>query len=175
MPYTPDSLRSRRWWLRTLAINAGVVLITAVLIQLVPVSRDNPPVVREPVWDSPETRDLAVRACFDCHSNDTYWPAYSAIAPMKWIIWYDVTEGREDLNFSDWDRHTRGDWIDPDDPFPPPTLSERIEDEIRSGKMPPGSYRLLNADARLTDAEREALIEGLLHTVAQNQEEVASE
>ncbi|MCD4687188.1 MAG: heme-binding domain-containing protein, partial [Anaerolineae bacterium] len=58
----------------------------------------------------------------------------------------------------------------PDDPFPAKTLSARIADEIRSGDMPPGTYRLLHPDARLTDAEQEALIAGLQATVAQNQE-----
>jgi hypothetical protein len=50
---------------------AGVVLLVA--IQIVPLGRDhpNPPVRREPPWDAPETRALAVRACFDCHSNQT--------------------------------------------------------------------------------------------------------
>lgn len=172
MPIAPEQLRARRWWLRTLAINAGLALIVFALIQLVPVGRDNPPTVREPVWDALETRDLAVRACYDCHSNETQWPAYSAIAPVRWVIWYDVIEGREALNFSEWDRHVRDDVVDPDDPFPPPTLSERIEDEIRAGTMPPGSYRLLNPDARLSEAEREALIEGLLRTVQQNQDPV---
>jgi len=31
----------------------------------------NPPVIAEPVWDRPETRALAQRACFDCHSNES--------------------------------------------------------------------------------------------------------
>ena len=36
--------------------------------------------------------------------------------------------------------------------------------------MPPGSYRLMNPDARLTDAEQDALIDGLLRTVRANQD-----
>jgi hypothetical protein len=31
----------------------------------------NPPVLQEPRWDSPATRELAKRACFDCHSHET--------------------------------------------------------------------------------------------------------
>lgn len=175
MPLHPDSVRAPRWWARTLAINTVIALVVFAAIQLLPVSRTNPDVIREPVWDAPETRDLAVRACYDCHSNETRWPAYSAVAPVKWAIWYDVTEGREDLNFSEWDRHVRGEYVDPDDAFPPPTLSERIEDEIRAGTMPPGSYTLLNRDARLTDAEKEALIAGLIATVKANQEPAGDE
>lgn len=165
----PDHVRSRLWWRRTLMRNAALVLIVLAAAQLLPVPRSNPPVLREPVWDSPATRDLAMRACYDCHSNTTRWPGYSAIAPLRWVIWYDVTQGREALNFSEWDRHLRADAVDPADPFPPKTLSERIADEIRSGDMPPGSYRLLNPEARLSAAEREALIAGLQATVAQNQ------
>ena len=45
-------------------------------IQAIPYGRNhtNPPVTVEPAWDSPETRKLVVRACFDCHSNQTVWP-----------------------------------------------------------------------------------------------------
>ena len=58
-----------------------------VLIQLAPFGRNhtNPPVVQEPSWDSAETRALAKRACFDCHSNETVWPWYSNIAPVSWL------------------------------------------------------------------------------------------
>jgi len=163
LPAQPD----RRWWLRTLAINAGIVLIAAAAIQLVPVSRDNPPVRREPAWDAPETRALAARACFDCHSFETQWPWYARIAPVSWVLAYDVSEGREALNFSDWDRHAIA--VDPDEPFAPKPLAERIADEIGSGAMPPGTYRLGNPAARLSDAEKEALIAGLQRTVAASQ------
>ena len=58
-----------------------------VLIQLVRFGRNhtNPPVAQEPSWDSTETRALAERACFDCHSNETVWPWYSNIAPVSWL------------------------------------------------------------------------------------------
>jgi len=49
----------------------GLALFAA--IQLVPYGRDhqNPPVVQEPQWGTPEARAIAQRACFDCHSNET--------------------------------------------------------------------------------------------------------
>jgi hypothetical protein len=54
-----------------LIVGIGAVALL-ILIQLVPFGRQhtNPPVVQEPNWDSPQTRQLAVRACFDCHSNE---------------------------------------------------------------------------------------------------------
>jgi len=65
----------------------GVLVGLLVVIQFVPYGRahTNPPVAQEPIWDSPQTRELARRACFDCHSNETMWPWYSNIAPISWI------------------------------------------------------------------------------------------
>jgi hypothetical protein len=163
LPAHPD----RRWWIRTLLIDAGIVLLVLAAIQLVPVKRDNPPVLREPDWNSPETRALAVQACFDCHSSETEWPWYSHVAPVSWVLRYDVTEGREALDFSDWDRQLAME-PDPNEPFAPDPIDQRIEDEIRSGNMPPATYRLANPDARLTDAEKDALIDGLRQTIAQS-------
>jgi hypothetical protein len=87
-------------------LGAGIVFFAA--IQLVPVKRDNPPVVSEPNWDSPQTRALAQRACFDCHSNETVWPWYAHVAPASWLAAHDVHEGRGILNFSDWDHPQPG-------------------------------------------------------------------
>src|SRR5690348_18457917 len=95
-----------------LRVVLGLVLAAIVLfglIQLIPYGHNhtNPPVAQEPTWDSPQTRDLAVRACFDCHSNETVWPWYSNIAPLSWLIQHDVDEGRQNLNFSDWNGSQR--------------------------------------------------------------------
>jgi hypothetical protein len=130
-----------------------IVVIVAVggflLIQLVPYGRDhtNPPVVQEPNWDSPTTRELAKRACFDCHSNATFWPWYTNIAPVSWLVAHDTYEGRDNLNFSD---YQSGD-VDLD----------HLARHINNGSMPPAQYTLIHAGARLTDAERQQLLQGL--------------
>ncbi|MFZ0624897.1 MAG: heme-binding domain-containing protein, partial [Acidimicrobiia bacterium] len=73
--------RAIRW------VAIGVVAL-ALGIQLIPYGHDhqNPPVTTEPAWDSQQTLDLAKRACFDCHSNETKWAWYTNIAPMSWLI-----------------------------------------------------------------------------------------
>jgi len=89
---------------RMLLFTLGAFVALVIVIQLVPFGRNhtNPPVVQEPNWDSPRTRELAVRACFDCHSNETVWPWFSNIAPISWLVYRDVFEGREHLNYSEW-------------------------------------------------------------------------
>ena len=90
--------------MKKVVVLLSVCVAIFLLIQLIPYGRDhtNPAVVAEPAWDLPETRALAVRACFDCHSNETIWPWYSNVAPISWLVQRDVDEGREKLNFSEW-------------------------------------------------------------------------
>ena len=57
-----------------------------VLIQVLPpvwLWQSNPAVQSEPQWHDPQSRSLAQRACFDCHSNQTEWPWYSNVAPLS--------------------------------------------------------------------------------------------
>ena len=84
-----------------------VFILIAVLavfsaIQLVPYGHDRsaPRDGLQVAWNSPQTEELAKRACFDCHSNQTRWPWYASIAPMSWRIQSHVQEGREALNFT---------------------------------------------------------------------------
>ena len=137
-----------------LLIRIGVALILAlVAIQLVPYGRDhvNPRVAAEPAWDSPETRALARRACFDCHSNETEWPVYSNLAPVSWLVQHDVVKGRAALNFSEWQR--------------PQEEADEAAEEVRDGEMPLPIYAVMHGHARLTGAERERLARGLERTL----------
>jgi hypothetical protein len=140
---------NRKWWFR---ISVGL-LGALVAVQLVPYGRDhsNPPVTGEPAWDSPQTRALAKQACFDCHSNETEWPAYASIAPASWLVQRDVTEGRAVLNFSEWTR--------------PQEEAKEAAEEVREGEMPPAAYTLVHAHARLNPADRDHLARGLANTL----------
>ena len=133
---------------KMIGIVVGVVLLGGVIlfgvIQLVPYGRDhsNPPVVQEPTWDA-ETRAIAQKACFDCHSNEVVWPWYSNIAPVSWLGEHDVEEGRGKLNFSDWTRRH----------------SDEIGEVVAEGAMPPAQYLVMHPDAKLTQAEKQILMQ----------------
>jgi len=139
----------------TIAIVSVVALF--LLIQLIPIRpQPNPPVLSEPAWDSPGTRALAQRACFDCHSNETVWPAYSYVAPISWLVVHDTLDGRRQLNFSAWgDAKLSGREARELNP-------NKIRREISSGSMPPRIYLLTHPEARLTEGEKEQLIDGLI-------------
>ncbi len=128
-----------------------VALAVLILLQFVPVDRDNPSVTQEVQWDSAETRALAQRACFDCHSSETVWPWYSYVAPLSLRIAAHVENGREHLNFSAWDQ--------PNEAF------DQIKEAIVEGEMPLWDYLLLHSEADLDEAEQAALIAGLQKTL----------
>lgn len=139
----------------------GVVLggvILFVLIQFIPYGHDhtNPPVVAEPNWNSPQTRELAVRACFDCHSNQTVWPWYSNVAPLSWLIQRDVNEGRQRLNFSEWNVPQSGGGEGREG-----REGGGMARQIDSGRMPQWYYIVLHPSAGLTAQEKQELIQGL--------------
>lgn len=133
------------------------LLLIAILIaiQFIPVSKTNPPVTREVRWDSPSTRALAQRSCFDCHSNETRWPWWAHVAPGSFLMANHVSDGRRDLNFSTWDMPQRG-------------LMDDVEREVSSGDMPVSSYVLLHPEAKLSDTEKQQLIAGLRATYMQD-------
>jgi hypothetical protein len=137
----------------------AILLILFLGIQLIPVSRTNPPIVSQVNWDSPQTLSLAQRACFDCHSNQTRWPWYSYVAPMSWLVAVDVNNGRRALNFSDLSASRFG--------FGGET--QRLGNVVLRGRMPPSQYLLLHPDARLTPAEAQALSNGLQATFSNPQ------
>jgi mono/diheme cytochrome c family protein len=141
-------------WKRLLLLLGGLVVVVLAVIQAVPYGRDhtNPPVTAAPTWDSPATERLFADACADCHSNLTDWAWYTSVAPFSWLAQKDVDDGREALNLSELGRTEI-------------ELAE-IAELVRSGEMPPWQYRLIHADARLSEAEKEALIRGLNATLA---------
>jgi hypothetical protein len=143
------------------------ILALIVLIQLVPFGRNhtNPPVVQEPAWDSPETRALAVRACFDYHSNETNWKWYTNIAPFSWLIQRDVDEGRERLNFLEWGMAGSGEEGEGGEGGERGEGAEEAGEVILEGEMLPAQYLLMHPEAHLTDAEKQALVQGLANSL----------
>jgi hypothetical protein len=140
-------------WLKRTAIGLGCLVGLFGLIQIVPYGRthSNPRVLAEPQWDSPRTRELAVRACFDCHSNETKWPWYAELAPFSWVVQKDVEGARDTVNFSEWTR--------------PQALAPESGASVVRGDMPPYKYRKAHPEADLNRQEMIELARGLNRTI----------
>ena len=136
---------------RFLLVLCASILVMLPVIQAVPYGRahSNPPITGEPQWSSPRTRELMARACFGCHSNEVEYPSYASVAPISWVVEAHVAEGREKVNYSEFDQRQRD-------------ADETIE-VIEEGSMPPAYYTRFgrHPEAKLTSAELQELIEGL--------------
>lgn len=144
---TPRKVGWKKWTIRM----ALLAVVGFALIQVIPYgwNRTNPPVLAEPAWDSPQTRQLANDACFACHSNETTWPWYTRIAPFSWLAYKDVVDGRKHLNFSEW----------------PSRGGNDAARQLLSGEMPPIQYKLLHPESRLSDQQIQQLADGLRKTI----------
>jgi hypothetical protein len=90
------------------------------------------------------------RSCQDCHSEATHYPWYSFVAPVSWLIESDVSGGREHLNLSRWSdyplaRRER-------------SLSE-IANQVKEREMPLPQYTWIHRNAKLSEADRNALFQ----------------
>jgi hypothetical protein len=121
--------------------------VAFIAIQVVPVSRTNPPVQGE-FGGSLEVASVLRRACYDCHSNETVWPWYSRVAPVSWVIAHDVNEGRAELNFSAWNQLSTEQQAK--------AMRESWK-EVAEGEMPTWYYVLLHPEARLSVKDRSLL------------------
>ena len=83
-------------------------------------------------------------ACFDCHSNETRWPWYSALPIASWLVEGDVREGRGQINFSRWAQYN---------PFDRADMLDEICNLAASRRMPPWPYRMSHAEARLSETD----------------------
>ena len=128
-----------------------LVSLSAVLVgaQCVRFAHTNPPVQGDLVAPV-AVKSILRRACYDCHSNETQWPWYSAVAPASWLIHSHIREGRRRLNFSTWDDYAS-------DPGTKAQKLKEIAKFVSSGAMAPWYYSMLHPDARLTTAERDAV------------------
>jgi len=138
----------------------GVMAATAVvfvLMQLVPMSRTNPPITRDVAAPAP-VESILRRACYDCHSNETRWPWYAHVAPVSWLVIRDVDHGRKHINFSTWDLYA-------DDPETVIRKLRNIDKVMHNRTMPLWYYLQLHSEARLSDADREVLEDWVLRAI----------
>jgi hypothetical protein len=119
-------------------------LLLIILMQFIPLNRINPLAVSD--IQAPDlVKKGLLRSCYDCHSNETRWPAFAWIAPASWLASRSVASGRAALNFSAWNNKKRS----------------KIRKVISEKPAHQQLYYLWNPDAKLTIKETTATLEWL--------------
>jgi hypothetical protein len=128
-----------------------------VLIQVVPQSvfpTTNPPVNPVNTVESrthaltPAVTAILQRSCYDCHSNRTVWPWYSKVAPVAWLVSNDVTEGRGEVNFSNWGQYS---------PKRAAHKLKEICEQVDQGEMPLWYYKPMHPGSKLSADDKTAV------------------
>jgi len=130
-----------------------IIITLFIVIQFVPYGKKhiNPKVLQEPNWDSSQTKQLFLKACGDCHSNETKYPWYADIAPISWVVQFDINLGRKHLNISSFDVKDI-------------EKGKIAITELEENEMPPLPYKLIHSKSKLSDNEKIQLINGLKNT-----------
>lgn len=131
---------------RSVKVGIGTVVVLGA-IQLVRPRRTNPPGTGE-IEAPAQVQRVLRRSCYDCHSNRTVWPWYSQVAPVSWLLYSDVSEGRHHMNFSEWKSLT---------PERRAKKQRAVGKAVKSGDMPPWYYLPMHRKARLTTADKQLL------------------
>ncbi|MCP5022229.1 MAG: heme-binding domain-containing protein [bacterium] len=131
-------------WTRRIAIAVVALFVGS---QFVPLDRSNPPVTGE-IEASADVMAILKKACYDCHSNEVNWPWYAWVSPVSFAVTHHVEEGREHLNFSEWDKLSADDRAE---------AIEECWEEVEEGEMPMFVYLPMHSEAKLTEEEHATL------------------
>lgn len=104
-------------------------------------------------FDVPENIEAQLRvSCYDCHSNNTYYPWYNKIQPVAWFLEGHIKEGKEELNFSEFGVYSKR---------RQKNKLKSIISQIKDDEMPLTSYKMIHSDAKLSKKDKEVLEEWL--------------
>jgi len=100
-------------------------------------------------FDVPENVQLILKtSCYDCHSNNTHYPWYNKIQPISYFMENHITEGKEELNFSEIGTYSKR------------KLKSKLKaviNQIDDNEMPMFSYTIIHRDAILSEETKKQL------------------
>jgi Haem-binding domain len=84
-------------------------------------------------------------SCYDCHSNNTYYPWYNNIQPVAWWLNHHVEEGKREINFNEFASYQiRRQY----------KKMEEVIDQVKEDEMPLSSYTIIHTDAKLSPEQK---------------------
>jgi hypothetical protein len=96
-----------------------------------------------------DVKTILVKACNDCHSNNTTYPWYSNIQPVAWWLDDHIKDGKKHLNISEFASYSLRRQYH---------KMEEVEEMVEKKEMPLESYTYIHKDANLTQEERNKVI-----------------
>ncbi len=132
-----------------------LLLLCLIGIQFIRPRLNNPPVTAD-LDAPPEVKQIIERACYDCHSNKSKLAWFDQPAPAYWLVRNHILEGRQALNFSEWDKLSKDQQKG--------ILYESVNQALFK-EMPLKQYLLLHPGSEITDKDI-AILKNYLDTLA---------
>nr|WP_314836747.1 heme-binding domain-containing protein [uncultured Flavobacterium sp.] len=108
------------------------------------------------VYKVPKNVETIFRtSCYDCHSNNTFYPWYSYIQPTRFFMESHINEGKENLNFNEWGNYSGR---------KQKNKLDRIAKQIKSNEMPLASYTLIHKNATLSASQKKEVLDWINKT-----------
>ncbi|EQA43325.1 heme-binding domain protein [Leptospira broomii serovar Hurstbridge str. 5399] len=134
--------------MKRIAIRLGIGLSVLFLgLQFVPVEFPSGKNAKE-IQTEESVKKIFRKSCYDCHSDLVKWPWYSRIFPVSLYLIHHVEEGKDELNFSEWEDLKPSEKAD---------LAEKILEEIEDGEMPLWDYKILHPESKLNREDLETV------------------
>ena len=114
------------------------------------------------VYDTPKKiAKILKTSCYDCHSNNTHYPLYSYMQPVRYFLDLHIKEGKENLNFNEFSTYSLRKQR---------SKLNGILKQIQTDEMPLSSYTLIHKDAIITQEKKNEMTKWL----SELQDEIAS-
>lgn len=88
-------------------------------------------------------------SCYDCHSNNTVYPWYSKVQPVKWWLANHINDGKRHLNFDEFGTYPKDKKLH---------KLDEVAETVNANEMPLSSYTVIHTNAKLS-AEQKSIIQ----------------
>ena len=108
------------------------------------------------MYKVPKNIETALRtSCYDCHSDNTNYPWYSYIQPVRSFLEGHIKDGKKELNFNEFGNYSSRKQR---------SKLDAISKQIKTNKMPLSSYTLIHGNAILTSTQKEDILSWITKT-----------
>lgn len=102
------------------------------------------------IYKVPKNIEATLRtSCYDCHSDNTNYPWYSYIQPVRFFMDGHINNGKKELNFNEFGNYSKR---------KQENKLNRIAKEIKEDEMPLNSYTLIHKNAKLSKTQKQEVL-----------------
>jgi hypothetical protein len=141
-----DSINRSRKWKKWIVVFA-MLFFVFIGIQFIRPNIPHPAITGD-LTATVEVKSIFRRSCYNCHSNETQLSWYDKIVPVYWQVRDHIVDGRNVLNFSEWDKLAPADQE--------AKMWESVN-QIMTASMPLSAYTFVHRSARITAEDLQVL------------------